>query len=1033
MLGHHRKRLALLIAAATLAALVALALVLLRAGPTHAATPDSQQVTLPPPGGTAGATWTGTVPPGSNPLSDCDVGSSPSDDEKITFTVPAGLYDSATAQATFTITWTPASGDPMTSDLILTVDDPSGNEVGSADTSETTEQLTVDNPKAGTYTVHACGFINTASQPYKGTVAVVTKSRSGGPGLPSSDAHGLAFSAAVPADNQRDESEPLIEVSPDNHIYTCGPTGFSQASDYAQVSTDGGDQFHLLGTPPRGQQGIGGGGDCGLATGVQKNSQGQYQYAYAGLGPLTGFTTSTSPDSGHSIANAGPQGNGTSGESIGADRQWMTFLDDHTVLLAYNGQHPRQVEVQKSTDGGLTYGPATAASNSNVIPPGGPDFPGPMRSMPAAHTNPGAPAGAPRVAYFAWTAHDADNSYVNLAVSKDGGSTWNDCNVAKAPVDSSGSSTLQSFAVADNDDAGNIYVAYADTQQFHTHLVTLAADKLAGCTGTPVAQEPAMYPNPGASTPVQIDRDKVRTSVFPWLVAGSKPGNVAVAYYGTETDGDPNASDFKAAWDVYVDDVSGALSGSPQVGQAKATTHPIYYDQICLNGFGCSTGGDRSLGDFLSIDFNPVTDKLSVIYNDPNKLPDATGNVATPMVATQTGGPTLGGATLTTPEDRAPLRTSSADPAGDALIDYSALAPLAPPPPPNTRNEPAMDFTSASIGRELDPKTGNAVTDGGFTVTFKVANLSNGALSTALADTNGSSLLWVWKFANGYQHNAVSARYDGSTFTFAFDPYTTDTAGCGGGKCVIYPGSTALTGKVDQATGTIQVNVPRTLLKELAGPTGPGQRPVEQKAAPGTRFYDGTAFSLSSFTPDAGVDQSFLYPADNTPAMDFLLPGLGNGAQSRPGVVSPTPGAGVAANRPPRSCLDRLAPRTTLKLSGFKRLRGARLRFSGRSSDVLCTGKISSRRGNRVYLSIAKVGRNRCQFMNARGRLTPLRSCRRPILLRARGGSPRWTRTISARHLPNGNYRAVVRAIDRAGNKERPNKRRNVIRFVLRR
>jgi hypothetical protein len=325
------------------------------------------------------------------------------------------------------------------------------------------------------------------------------------------------------------------------------------------------------------------------------------------------------------------------------------------------------------------------------------------------------------------------------------------------------------------------------------------------------------------------------------------------------------------------------------------------------------------------------------------------------------------------------------------------------------------------------------VADGGFTVTMKVADLASAALSTAMTDTNASSLLWVLKFKNGYQHNAVSARYDGSAFTFAFDPYLTDIAGCGGGKCVIYPGSTAITGKVDQATGTIQVNVPRSVLKELAGPTGPGQRPVEQKAAPGTRFYDGTAFSLASVTPDVGADQSFLYPADNTPAMDFLLPGLGTGSQSRPGVVSPTPGAGTAAHQPPRRCLDRLPPRTTLKRSGFKRLRGGRLRFRGSSVDVLCTGKVSRKRGNRVYLSVAKVGRNRCRFVSARGRLTPPRSCRRPILLRARGGSPRWSRVLPGARLPKGTYRAVVRAIDPLGNKERPNRRRNVIRFKLRR
>src|SRR5205814_3323737 len=109
--------------------------------------------------------------------------------------------------------------------------------------------------------------------------------------LRSAPAQGLAFSAAVPADPQRDEAEPLIEIDRAGNIYTCGPTGFSNAADYAQVSTDGGDQFHLLGTPPRGQQAVGGGGDCAMATGAAPNVSGNYQYAYAGLGALSGFST----------------------------------------------------------------------------------------------------------------------------------------------------------------------------------------------------------------------------------------------------------------------------------------------------------------------------------------------------------------------------------------------------------------------------------------------------------------------------------------------------------------------------------------------------------------------------------------------------------------------------------------------------------------------------------------------------------------------------------------------------------------------
>jgi hypothetical protein len=86
-----------------------------------------------------------------------------------------------------------------------------------------------------------------------------------------------------------------------------------------------------------------------------------------GVGPLTGFVTSTSPNNGHSLLTGGPFGNGATDKGGGADRQWMTFVDDHTVLLSYNQHVPRDVVVQRSTDGGLTYGP-NAAPNPRFRP-----------------------------------------------------------------------------------------------------------------------------------------------------------------------------------------------------------------------------------------------------------------------------------------------------------------------------------------------------------------------------------------------------------------------------------------------------------------------------------------------------------------------------------------------------------------------------------------------------------------------------------------------------------------------------------------
>ena len=40
-----------------------------------------------------------------------------------------------------------------------------------------------------------------------------------------------------------------------------------------------------------------------MANALTKNSQGNYQYAYAGLGALSGFATATSPNNGHSIGH----------------------------------------------------------------------------------------------------------------------------------------------------------------------------------------------------------------------------------------------------------------------------------------------------------------------------------------------------------------------------------------------------------------------------------------------------------------------------------------------------------------------------------------------------------------------------------------------------------------------------------------------------------------------------------------------------------------------------------------------------------
>jgi hypothetical protein len=159
---------------------LAIALSLIVAAPTGAAasTPASSTVTVPT---TAGATttdtWSGTAPPATFAGSTCFPGGTPLVDEHaLTIAVVPGTYTTVNARFTFNITWTPTSGDTSTSDLILTLIGPDGLEIDSSDGGAPTETIVADNLAAGTYRVLTCGFLNTAQQPYAGTLSVSTTS-----------------------------------------------------------------------------------------------------------------------------------------------------------------------------------------------------------------------------------------------------------------------------------------------------------------------------------------------------------------------------------------------------------------------------------------------------------------------------------------------------------------------------------------------------------------------------------------------------------------------------------------------------------------------------------------------------------------------------------------------------------------------------------------------------------------------------------------------------------------------------------------
>ena len=130
------------------------------------------------------------------------------------------------------------------------------------------------------------------------------------------------------------------------------------------------------------------------------------------------------------------------------------------------------------------------------------------------------------------------------------------------------------------------------------------------------------------SKPVKVDAEAAGTHVQPHLAVTS-PGNVDIAWYGTDATGEPNGYCEQLAlamvppspckdgfarfdsrnpappllrppgWNVVMAQSANALDSSPTFTQVPVSTG-VHYGEICTNSIVCGAS-DRSLLDFLSI------------------------------------------------------------------------------------------------------------------------------------------------------------------------------------------------------------------------------------------------------------------------------------------------------------------------------------------------------------------------------------------------------------------------------------------------
>jgi len=148
--------------------------------------------------------------------------------------------------------------------------------------------------------------------------------------------------------------------------------------------------------------------------------------------------------------------------------------------------------------------------------------------------------------------------------------------------------------------------------------------------------------------------------------------------------------------------------------------------------------------------------------------------------------------------------------------------------------------------------------------------------------------------------------------------------------------------------------------------------------------------------------------------------GGGRPGEGTPG--NPHTGPPLVDDEQHQRCKDTVRPRSDLARDSV-RLRRDHASLHGTASDKGCGHRVAA-----ALVSIARISGHTCAFLQPNGRLAKPRYCRRPILLRARG-TTHWKLDMAAR-LTAGPYRVLVRAVDLAGNRERPAKRNHLKTYV---
>ena len=409
------------------------------------------------------------------------------------------------------------------------------------------------------------------------------------------------------------DTEPEIEIDRFGTIYIGAIRGIPGGVD-AWRSDDGGTTFQYLGQPDGTQnptpppvpspEGGAGGGDVDLALGdpfyvvppvpgVSPGilSTGRVYMTSLWLGSAT---MSVSIDKGENWAPF-------PFTTAQLDRQWNVSRGDKTVYMSLRkaaqlelGQH--DVYVVQSDDGGATWPKSSFVQDPLT---GVPDDVGGNSVIQSNGTLLGTFVSRDRHDLYVWrTPKYPSSAPANIPVGTMDAPVFtpNTFDTGLIFHGAGDLTTSNRFPIMAVDRGDNIHIVFSDRHNIY----------LVSCPAGANPTLPASWTKPvPLNAPRVAGFEFTRTCVLPW-VRGGAPGKVAVIWYGTDVDGDPDTPAFETAqvpWKVIYAQVENALSTTPTVYidvASKQGGGVVHKGQICLRGLGCPDG-TRELAEYSSL------------------------------------------------------------------------------------------------------------------------------------------------------------------------------------------------------------------------------------------------------------------------------------------------------------------------------------------------------------------------------------------------------------------------------------------------